>query len=138
MKITQKKLRQIIREEVSFLTEQSRDSSIPLRPGSVGGTWTYQPEVFDSYVLFSSPRCSACVRLDDELDELYPDHDMKKVDPTKHGFTGWSRIKGRPAEYERNIVVPTLVSKKGLRYQFEAGGVDDIIDYFDELFKKSI
>ena len=137
MRITKKQLGQIIREEIDIFIEQSKDHPI-MRKVDSESSISYRPEVFESYVLFSSPRCSACTRLDDELNKLYPNHDMKKIDPTKHAFTGWSRIKGRPAEYERNIVVPTLVSKKGLRYQFEAGGTDAIIDYFNDLFTKSI
>ena len=119
------------------MIEQSGDHPI-IRRDNLDASTTPGPEAFEAYVLFSSPRCSACVRLDDELDKLYPDHDMKKVDPTKHGFTGWSRIKNRPDEYEGNIVVPTLASKKGLRYEFQAGGADAIIDYFDDLFNESI
>ena len=86
---------------------------------------------FEAFVLFSSPRCGACAELKREMDERYPGHNIKTVDPTKHAFTGWSRIRGKPDEYENMIVVPTLVSKKGLMYKFEAGKKQGILDYLE-------
>ena len=40
-------------------------------------------------------------------------------------------VDGKPDEYENMIVVPTLVSKKGLMYKFEAGKKQGILDYLE-------
>lgn len=126
MKITKKKLSQIIKEEIRSLAEREViDIETSL------GEPRHENVNFEAFVLFSSPRCGACAELKREMDERYPGHNIKTVDPTKHAFTGWSRIRGKPDEYENMIVVPTLVSKKGLMYKFEAGKKQGILDYLE-------